>query len=204
MRQLAGDLPARWRGCGGHPPCLRRARKRVAGRAPAAYVDRLNLLNRLIPSDFTAIQRVYTAWSAKEKIGLLERLRRGNKEGIVLKLLTARTPRAKRQDRRPAQVQVVRERQLRGHARASHQAQRLPGPVCHGADRRSGQRHHPAQPRRSRRQERWWRCVTSTRSARAAACTSPCYLGEREDIEPAECTTNQLKYRHEAPVTIRV
>ena len=49
-----------------------------------------------------------------------------------------------------------------------------------------------------------WRCVTSTPSARAGPSTSPCYLGEREDIEPAECTVSQLKYRHEPAATIRV
>ena len=38
----------------------------------------------------------------------------------------------------------------------------------------------------------------------SGAVYQPCYHGEREDIEPAECSTNQLKYRQEAPVTIRV
>ena len=53
------------------------------------YVDRLHRLHRLIPADFTALRQVHTAWSAREKIALLERLRREQKEGIVLKLLTA-------------------------------------------------------------------------------------------------------------------
>ena len=39
---------------------------------------------------------------------------------------------------------------------------------------------------------------------RAGAIYQPCYLGEREDIEPAECTVSQLKYRHEPAATIRV
>ena len=34
--------------------------------------------------------------------------------------------------------------------------------------------------------------------------TSPCYLGEREDIEPSQWTVSQLKYRHEPAATIRV
>ena len=38
----------------------------------------------------------------------------------------------------------------------------------------------------------------------SGAVYQPCYLGEREDIEPSECTKSQLKYRHEAAVTIRV
>ena len=32
----------------------------------------------------------------------------------------------------------------------------------------------------------------------------PLYLGEREDIDQAECTVSQLKYRHEPVATIRV
>ena len=38
----------------------------------------------------------------------------------------------------------------------------------------------------------------------SGAVYQPCYLGEREDIEPAECTVSQLKYRHEPAATIRV
>ena len=38
---------------------------------------------------FTAIQPVYTAMASRDKVHLFERLRRENKEGIVLKNLTA-------------------------------------------------------------------------------------------------------------------
>ena len=38
----------------------------------------------------------------------------------------------------------------------------------------------------------------------SGAVYQPCYLGEREDIEAAECVVGQLKYRHEPAVTIRV
>ena len=38
----------------------------------------------------------------------------------------------------------------------------------------------------------------------SGAVYQPCYLGEREDIEPAECTVSQLKYRHEPAATLRV
>ncbi len=58
-------------------------------RPQSPYVDRLSRLTRLIPAEFTALQVVYTARSAREKIALLERLRREQKEGIVLKNLTA-------------------------------------------------------------------------------------------------------------------
>ena len=53
------------------------------------YLDRLGLLAGLIPSEFTAIKLVFTAHVAREKVHLFERLRRENKEGIVLKNLTA-------------------------------------------------------------------------------------------------------------------
>ena len=45
------------------------------------YADRLDVLHGLIPTFFTAIQPVYTALVAREKIALLERLRRENKGG---------------------------------------------------------------------------------------------------------------------------
>ena len=38
----------------------------------------------------------------------------------------------------------------------------------------------------------------------SGAIYQPVFLGEREDIEPAECTVNQLKYRCEPAATIRV
>lgn len=40
----------------------------------------------------------------------------------------------------------------------------------------------------------------------SGAVYQPVYLGEREDIEPAECSVSQLKYRCEpaATLTIRV
>ena len=63
------------------------------------YADRLDVLQGLIPMAFTAIQPVYTAMASRDKIPLLERLRRENKEGVVLKNLTASYSPGKRQDR---------------------------------------------------------------------------------------------------------
>lgn len=54
------------------------------------YADRLHLLTHLLPSTFNCIVPVYTAHGHREKVHLLERLRRENKEGVVLKNLTAR------------------------------------------------------------------------------------------------------------------
>ena len=168
------------------------------------YVDRLNLLNRLIPDNFTAIQRVYTAWSAKEKIGLLERLRRENREGIVLKLLTAPYSPGK----------------------TSGSQDQLKYKLCESASFVVTQVHPTKRSvslglyARGEIVEAGNVTILSNQPVPAVGAVvevrylyafrqsgsiyQPVYLGDREDIEPAECTVSQLKYRHETPVTIRV
>ncbi len=169
------------------------------------YVDRLNLLNRLIPSDFTAIQRVYTAWSAREKIGLLERLRRENKEGIVLKLLTAPYSPGKTSGSSHDQLKyklyesasfVVT--QVHATKRSVSLALYAKGQIVEAGNVTIP----PNQPIPAAGAVVEVRYLYAFRQS--GAVYQPVYLGVREDIEPAECTTGQLKYRHEAPVTIRV
>ncbi len=102
---------------------------------------------RLIPDDFTAIQRVYTAWSAREKIGLLERLRRENKEGIVLKLLTAPySPGKTSGSNDQLKYKLVESASfVVTQVHATKRSVSL-GLSAMGRNRGSGPRHHPAQP----------------------------------------------------------
>ena len=168
------------------------------------YVDRLNLLNRLIPEDFTAIQRVYTAWSAKEKIGLLERLRRENKEGIVLKLLTAPYSPGKTSGSND-QLKYKLVESASFVVTLVHATKRSVslGLYAQGEIVEAGNvTIPPNQPIPAAGAVVEVRYLYAFRQS--GAVYQPCYLGEREDIESAECTTSQLKYRHEAPVTIRV
>jgi bifunctional non-homologous end joining protein LigD len=53
------------------------------------YRERMQALTGLIPLEFSAIRSAYTAWTAKDKVTLVEQLRAENKEGVVLKNLTA-------------------------------------------------------------------------------------------------------------------
>ena len=205
MRQLAGDCLLDGEAVGGILYVFDVLESTWQDVRQQPYVDRLNLLNRLIPDDFTAIQRVYTAWSAREKIGLLERLRREQKEGIVLKLLTASySPGKTSGSQDQLKYKLVESAQLRGHAGACHQAQRVARPVCLGRNSGGRQRHHPAhqQPIPATGAVVEVRYLYAFRQS--GAVFQPVYHGEREDIEPADCSTSQLKYRHEAPVTIRV
>ena len=54
------------------------------------YIYRLEILRELIPATCTALLPVYTAHVNRDKTALYARLRQQFKEGIVLKLLTAR------------------------------------------------------------------------------------------------------------------
>jgi bifunctional non-homologous end joining protein LigD len=171
------------------------------------YADRLNWLRGLIPAEFRAIHTVYTAWTAREKLALLERLRRESREGVVLKNLTAaHTP------GRPAGAAANDQLKYKFVESASFlvlQAHPTRRSVClglHDAQGRIvdvGNVTIPANqliPKAGAVVE--VRYLYAFRQS--GAVYQPCYLGEREDIEPAECTLNQLKYRCEPAATLRV
>lgn len=168
------------------------------------YVDRLNLLNHLIPDEFTAIQRVYTAWSAREKIGLLERLRRENKEGIVLKLLTTPyTPGKTSGLQDQLKYKLVESAsfvvtQVHATKRSVSLGLYTKGEIV-AAGNVTIPSNQPVPAAGAVVEVRYLYAFHQS-----GAVYQPVYLSEREDIEPAECTTSQLKYRHEASITIRV
>ena len=167
------------------------------------YLDRLGLLAGLIPSEFTTIRLVFTAHSAREKVHLFERLRRENKEGIVLKNLTASYAPGKTSGSDQLKYKFVEsasfvvtlvhptKRSVSLGLYADSEildAGNVTIPVNHEIPKVGA--------------------VVEVRYLYAfkqsGVIYQPCYLGEREDIEPAECTVNQLKYRHEPAATIRV
>ena len=168
------------------------------------YVDRLNRLAHLIPADFTAMQVVHTAWSAREKIALLERLRRENKEGIVLKNLTAAYSPGKTSGSSDHLKYKLYESasfvvtQVHPTKRSVSLGLSAVGQVVDAGNVTIPPNHDVPKPG----------VVVEARYLYAfrqsGSVYQPVYLGEREDIEPAECTVSQLKYRHEAPATIRV
>ena len=169
------------------------------------YADRLERAGRADPTFFTAIQAgLHRPWLPERRSRLLERLRRKNKEGVVLKNLTA----AYRPGKTSGSNDQLKYKFVEAPASWS------PGSI----------RPNVASP---------WGCMPRARSLtqgnvtippnhdipkagtvvevrylyafrQSGAIYQPCYLGEREDIEPAECTVSQLKYRHEPAATIRV
>ena len=204
MRQLAGDCLLDGEAVGDilHVFEVLESAWQDVRRQP--YVDRLNLLNRLIPDDFTAIQRVYTAWSAREKIGLLERLRREQKEGIVLKLLTAPySPGKTSGSNDQLKYKLVESASfVVTQVHATKRSVSL-GLYAQSEILEAGNvTIPPNQPIPLAGAVVEVRYLYAFRQS--GNVYQPVYLGEREDIEPAECMVNQLKYRHEAPITIRV
>lgn len=170
------------------------------------YTNRIDMLAGLIPSEFTALKAVYTARSAREKIAFLERLRRENKEGAVLKNLTAGYTPGK-----PAGAAANDQLKYKFVESASflvtvvHPTKRSVSLGLYARSEIVEAGNVTIPPNAPMPQPG---AVVEVRYLYAfrqsGAVYQPCYLGEREDIEAAECTVSQLKYRCEPAATIRV
>ncbi len=171
------------------------------------YADRLSLLGRLLPPDSRALVAVRTAYDWQEKSALLNRLRREGKEGIVFKSLTARYRPGKASGSTPDQLKHKFVESASFVVTLAHPSKRsvslglYEGSEIVEAGNVTIPANH-AMPRPG--------SVVEVRYLYAfkqsGAVYQPVYLGEREDIAPAECTVSQLKYRPEpaATLTIRV
>ena len=168
------------------------------------YIDRLGLLAGLIPDTSTAIQAVYTAHAAREKTRLYANLREQFKEGVVLKLLTASYAPGKTSGSgtqfkykfiESASFVVTRVHPTKRSVSLGLYAQ---SEIVDVGNVTIPPNHDMPQPG----------SVVEVKYLYAfrqsGAVYQPWYLGEREDIEPAECTVSQLKYRHEPAATLRV
>ena len=204
MRQLAGDCLLDGEAVGDVLHVFDVLENAWQDVRPQPYVDRLNLLAHLIPADFTSMQVVHTAWSAREKIGLLERLRRENKEGIVLKNLTA----AYSPGKTSGSADQLKYKLYESASFVVTQVHATKRSVSLGLSAKEqiveagNVTIPPNQPIPAAGAVVEVRYLYAFRQS--GAVYQPSYLGEREDIEPAECSTSQLKYRHEPAVTIRV
>ena len=166
------------------------------------YVDRLSLLAGLIPTGSTAIQAVYTAHTVREKTRLYANLREQFKEGIVLKNLTGSYSPGKTSGSDQMKYKFIESASFVVTLVHSDQTQASSlGLYAQSEIVDAGNVTIPPNHDIPKAGDGSWKCVTSTPSARVGPSTSPATLGEREDIEPAECTTSQLKYRHEPAAT---
>ena len=171
------------------------------------YADRLHTLKRLLPANFQTIVPVYTAHSAREKLALLERLRRENKEGVVLKNLTARYTPGKTSGSGSDQLKYKFVESASFLVTLVHPTKRSVSLGLYAGSEIVEAGHVTVPPNHGIPQPG---AVVEVRYLYAfkesGAVYQPVYLGEREDIAPAECTVSQLKYRPEpaATLTIRV
>ena len=168
------------------------------------YTDRLDVLAGLIPMAFTAIRTVYTAYAARVKVHLFERLRRESKEGVVLKNLTAPYSPGKTSGSAD-QFKYKFVESASFVVTLVHPTKRSVSLGLYAqseivdAGNVTIPPNHDVPKAGSVVEARYLYAFRQS-----GAVYQPVYLGEREDIEPAECTTSQLKYRHEPAATIRV
>ena len=172
-----------------------------------AYADRLDLLTSLLLPTCTAIVPVSTAYHAREKVALMERLRREHKEGVVLKNLTARYTPGKTSGSNSDQLKHKFVESASFLVTLVHPTRRSVSLGLYAGSEIVEAGHVTVPPNHAIPKPG---SVVEVRYLYAfresGAVYQPCYLGEREDIAPAECTANQLKYRSEpaATLTIRV
>ena len=169
------------------------------------YIKRLDILAQLLPASGTAIVPVCTAQATREKTRLYVRLREQFKEGIVLKLLTAEYSPGKTSGSSPVALKYKFVESASFLVTCVHPSKRSVSlGLYEGSELvEAGHVTIPANhdiPQPGAVVEA--RYLYAFRQS--GAVYQPCYLGEREDIAPAECTVAQLKYRHEPAVTLRV
>ena len=167
------------------------------------YINRLAILRELVlMHGGTSIVPVYTACQPKEKTSLYARLRGQFKEGIVLKLLTAPYTPGKTSGSALKYKFIESASFL---VTLIHPAKRSVAlglysgsEIVEAGNVTIPPNHDVPKPG----------AVVEVRYLYAfkqsGAVYQPCYLGEREDIDQAECVVSQLKYRHEPVATIRV
>ena len=173
------------------------------------YIYRLEILReRVLMHGTTSIVPVYTACQAREKTSLYARLRGQFKEGIVLKLLTARYTPGKTSGSSAAAAPALKHKFIESASFVVTMVHPSKRSVSLGlyAGSEIVEAGHVTIP--SNHEIPMAGTVVEVRYLYAfrqsGAVYQPCYLGEREDIEPAECTVSQLKYRCEPAATIRV
>ncbi|MBE7157881.1 MAG: hypothetical protein INR62_05530, partial [Rhodospirillales bacterium] len=172
---------------------------------PLPYVERLQRLGQLLPWEFNALVPVPTAHTAREKTSLYARLRGQFKEGVVLKLLTAPyTPGKTSGSSAPALKHKFIE-SASFLVTLVHPTKRSISLGLYDGSEIVEAGHVTIPPNRAMPRPG---SVVEVRYLYAfkqsGAVYQPCYLGEREDIDQAECMVSQLKYRHEPAATIRV
>ena len=168
------------------------------------YIYRLEILRELIPATGKALVPVYTAHTNRDKTHLYARLRQQFKEGIVLKLLTARyTPGKTSGSTDALKYKFVESASF--VVTLVHPTKRSVSLGLYDGSEIVEAGHVTIAPNHDIPKSG---TVVEVRYLYAfkqsGAVYQPCYLGEREDIEPRECTVNQLKYRCEPAATLRV
>ena len=170
------------------------------------YADRLGFLRELVlMHGSTSIVPVYTAWQAREKTGLYARLRGQFKEGIVLKLLTAPYTPGRESGSQAAALKYKFIESASFLVTLVHPTKRSVAlglyegsEIVEAGNVTIPPNHDIPKPG----------TVVEVRYLYAfkqsGAVYQPLYLGEREDIDQAECMVSQLKYRCEPASTIRV
>ena len=168
------------------------------------YIDRLGFLAGLIPDGSTAIQTVYTAHAAREKTRLYARLREQFKEGIVLKLLTAPYAPGKTSGS-ATQIKYKFIESASFVVTLVHPTKRSVSLGLYAGSEIVEAGNVTIPPNHDMPQPGSVVEVKYLYAFRQSGSVyQPLYLGEREDIEPAECTVSQLKYRCEPAATLRV
>ena len=168
------------------------------------YVNRLGILRELIPATCTALLPVYTAHAAREKTALYARLRQQFKEGIVLKNLTAGYQPGKTSGSADALKYKFIESAsfvvtLVHPTKRSVSLGLYSGSEIVEAGNVTIPPNHDVPQSGSVVEVRYLYAFRQS-----GAAYQPCYLGEREDIDAAECVVSQLKYRCEPAATLRV
>ena len=170
------------------------------------YVDRLHRLHALLSGQVDpTLVPVHTAWAAREKTSLYARLRGQFKEGIVLKLLTAPYTPGKASGSSATQLKYKFIESASFVVTLVHPTKRSVSlglydgsEIVEAGNVTVPPNHEIPKPG----------TVVEVRYLYAfrqsGAVYQPLYLGEREDIDQAECTVSQLKYRHESAATLRV
>ncbi len=171
---------------------------------PQPYVNRLGILRELIPTTAAAFVPVYTAHAAREKIALYARLRQRFKEGIVLKLLTARyTPGKTSGSADALKYKFIESASflvtLVHPTKRSVSLGLYDGSEIVEAGNVTIPPNHEIPKPGTVVEVRYLYAFRQS-----GAVYQPLYLGEREDIDSAECVVSQLKYRHEPAATLRV